>query len=160
MSGPIPAGGSFTFSVLAPAVPTPSPLTPVTATLTIVTDADTSPHTITLTEEPEGAVLAFDTSPTPNFGSFVRVLQAASQKFNVTNTGNDTANVALTTTQNGADDAGAPEPLEAGADATLGETLPPAFVVSTSMFAIGANGSQSDSVTFEPTAAANGRKRQ
>jgi hypothetical protein len=158
MSGPIPAGGSFAFSVLAPAVPTPSPLTPITATLTIQTDADTSPHTITLTEEPQGAVLAFDTSPTPNFGSFgsVVLLQGATQNFNVTNMGNAAANVTLTATQTGGgDDAGAPTtPADAGPDATLDvEAPPPPFVVSNAAFSIAASGSQSDSVTFSPTAA-------
>ncbi len=158
MSGPIPAGGSFAFSVLAPAVPTPSPLTPITATLTIQTDADTSPHTITLTEEPQGAVLAFDTSPTPNFGSFgsVVLLQGATQNFNVTNMGNAAANVTLTATQTGGgDDAGAPAvPADAGPDAMLEEEAPPPpFVISNATFSIAASGSQSDSVTFSPTAA-------
>jgi hypothetical protein len=157
MSGPIPAGGSFAFSVLAPAVATPSPLTPITATLTIQTDADASPHTITLTEEPQGAVLAFDTSPTPNFGSFgsVVLLQGATQNFNVVNTGNAAANVILTAAQSGGGgDAGATTPVDGGPDATLDAEAPPQpFVVSNAAFAIAASGSQSDSVTFSPTAA-------
>ena len=50
-------GAARPIKVDAPPVPSPSPLTPITATLTIQTDADSSPHTITLQEEPQGAVL-------------------------------------------------------------------------------------------------------
>jgi len=155
MSGPIPAGGNFAFAIHAPAVPTPSALTPITGTLTITTDADPSPHTITLTEEPQGAVLAFDTSPTPNFGSFgsVVLLQGATQNFNVTNMGNAAANVILTATTSGAVDAGAPVTPDSGDDAAPPPPPPQPFVIATPSFSIGADGTQGDSVTFGPTAA-------
>ncbi|HTB74924.1 MAG TPA: choice-of-anchor D domain-containing protein, partial [Polyangiaceae bacterium] len=134
----IPAGEAATITLKAPSVPGPSPLTPVTATLSIETDVDTSPHTVTLTEEPRGAVLGFDTSPTANFGSFGRVvlLQAASQKFNVTNTGNAAASVTLATTAGGSG------------------TSP--FSTSNASFTIAANGTQTDAVTFAPNAAGAG----
>jgi hypothetical protein len=131
----IPAGGSGAFAVHAPAVPALSPTTPVSATLTIQTDAETASHTITLTEEPRGAVLAFDTSATPNFGSFGQVvlLQAASQNFSVVNTGTGPATVTLSTGSGGSP-----------------------FAVSTPTFSIPANGTQTDAVTFVPTSAAAG----
>jgi hypothetical protein len=59
-----------------------------------------SPHTINLTNEAVGAILAFDTTPTPNFGLFgpvPAVTNSASQAFNVVNSGNASANVTLTT---------------------------------------------------------------
>ncbi len=96
-------GQSLIITLHAPPVPSPSPLTPITATLSLQTDADTSPHAITLTEEPRGAVLGFDTAATTNFGSFGQMvlLQAASQSFNVTNTGNAPASVTVVTAGSG-----------------------------------------------------------
>ncbi len=131
----IPMGQALVITLVAPAVPTPSPLTSITATLSIKTDVDTSPHTITLTEEPRGAVLAFDTSPTPNFGGFGQVvlLQAASQNFNVTNTGNAPASVSLVTTGSGPGAA--------------------AFATSDASFTVPANGTQTDAVTCSPKGA-------
>jgi hypothetical protein len=128
-------GQSHIITLLAPSVSNPSPLTPITATLSIQTDVDTSPHAITLTEEPRGAVLGFDTSPTGNFGSFGRIvlLQAAAQSFNVTNTGNAAAHVTLATT--GASSGSSP------------------FAPSNASFTVAANGTQTDAVTFSPKAA-------
>jgi hypothetical protein len=124
-------GGILAISVAAPAVASPSPLTPITATLMLQTDADASAHAITLTAEPRGAILGFDTSPTPGFGSFgpVVLLQSALQSFNVANTGNAPASVALA-------------------------TMTPPFALSSATFSIAASGIQADAVTFSPTVAA------
>jgi hypothetical protein len=130
-------GGTLLIACTGPMVPASSPLTPVSGTLTLQTDADTSPQTITLTEEPHGAVLSFDTSGTPGFGSFGQVvlLQAVSQSFNVKNTGTSAATVTLST---GAAGSG-----------------PAPFTVSDPSFAISAGGTQSDEVTFSPTGPSN-----
>jgi hypothetical protein len=131
----IPMGQALVITLAAPSVPSPSPLTPITATLSIQTDADTSPHTVTLTEEPRGAVLGFDTSASASFGSFRQVvlLQAASQNFSVMNTGNAPASVTLVTTGAGS----GPSP----------------FAASNASFSVAANGTQTDAVTFSPRAA-------
>ncbi len=134
----IPAnGGTLGIACSAPLVPSlpPLPLTSVTATLTLQTDADKSPLTIPLVERPHGAILGWD-QPT-NFGSFGQVvlLQAVSQSFNVTNTGNAAATVTLSTGSTGS--GAAP------------------FTVADPSFAISANGTQTDAVTFSPTGASN-----
>jgi hypothetical protein len=133
----IPAEGSATFHLTPPAVPAQSPLTTVTGALSIGTDIDTAPHTIDLTEEPSGAVLAFDSSPTAQFGSFGQVvlLQAASQNFNVTNTGNAPARVTLGASGSGSNAA--------------------AFTVSSTAFTVPANGTQTDAASFSPMSAGN-----
>jgi hypothetical protein len=138
-------GGVHTVSISGPPVAAFSPVTPVTATLSLQTDADPSPHTITLTEEPSGAVLAFDTSATPEFGSFgpVILLSSATQAFHVTNTGNADANVVLSATAATAADSGAPE----------GGIASPFTLASTSLTVPG-KGSQGDSLTFAPSSAA------
>ena len=135
-SGGVP--GSYRVGVNAPAVPANSATTPITATLSILTDAETTPHTITLTEEPNGAVLAFDTLATPNFGSFgsIVLLQAASQNFGVKNTGSSPANVTLS--------------VASGSDAGT-----PAFAVSNGSFAVPPAGTQTDAVIFSPTGPSN-----
>jgi|CZKU01.1.fsa_nt_gi hypothetical protein len=97
----IPANGSANVTVNAPAIPFPSAV-PGTyaATLTLTTDiAGDSPHQINLTEEAQGAILAFDTSPTPGFGNFgaVPVGTSSTQNFNVVNNGNAPSTVTLTT---------------------------------------------------------------
>ncbi len=152
----IAAGGApVTITIHAPAVQSPSPLTPISGTLVLQTDADSAPHTITLTEEPHGAVLAFDTSATTNFGSFptVILLQSSSQPFNVVNSGNAPAHVTVTATENGVD-AGAP--VDAGGDATLDATIdagppaPTAFQLSAPSFDLAPGAPQADSVTFQP----------
>ncbi len=135
----IPAGLTADFKVYAPAVPMLSSLSPISATLTIVTDAEASPHTITLTEEPQGAVLAFDTSATPGFGSFGRVvlLQPESQTFSVVNTGTEPATVTLS-------------PAASASSSALSP-----FEVSVPSFTIPGNSTQADSVVFAPTGATN-----
>jgi hypothetical protein len=137
----VPAnGGKLVVTLSAPAAPTPSPLTPLTATLTMQTDADAAPQTITLTEEPHGAVLAFDTHATQGFGGFGQavLLQSATQTFGVTNQGNEAASVTLTATSVAVADAGAGVP----------------FSVSTGSFSIAASGTQTDSATYVATATA------
>ena len=98
----VPANGSLVVQLAAPAVP-PTSAVPgnyaaqLTVTTTIPGD---SPHTINLTNEAVGAILAFDTSPTPSFGLFgpvPAVSTSASEAFNVVNSGNASANVTLTT---------------------------------------------------------------
>jgi hypothetical protein len=122
------AGGISVTTVTGPSVPANSPTTPITGTLTIQTDADlgagTPPHTITLTEEPSGAILMFDTTSTPyppnGFGSFgpVLLLDSATQSFNVKNIGTVTADVTLVASTNGfGGDGGAAMDSGAGADA-------------------------------------------
>jgi len=74
-------------------------MAPLSAMLTVQTDADVSPHAISLVVEPSGAVLAFDTSATAGFGNFGQVvlLESATQSFSVTNTGSAAATVTLAT---------------------------------------------------------------
>ncbi len=133
----IVAGSTLTIKVTAPPVPANAPVTPVAATLTIETDAETSPHAITLTEEPSGAILAFDTSFAPSFGSFgaVELLESASQSFNVVNSGTESATVTLVASSGNASGASSP------------------FSVSPSAFTIGPNNVQGDSATFTPLSA-------
>jgi hypothetical protein len=128
------AEGNCITTVTAPPVPVNSPLTSITATLTIETDADSSMHVITLTEEPSGAILAFDTSPTPNFGSFgsIMLLESATQYFEVVNNGSAPATVTLAASANGP--TGAPSP----------------FSISPSVFTIGPGAAQTVSATFTP----------
>ncbi len=136
----IVAGGSQTVTVTAPAVASLAPLAPVTASLAIQTDADPIAHTIVLTEEPSGAVLAFDTSPTPGFGSFgpVVLLRSASAAFRVANTGNAPANVTLSASAADGSDAAAPSGV---------------FTVSSPAFAIAAGAAQDEMLTFTPASA-------
>jgi hypothetical protein len=119
-------GGSLDITVDAPAVPALSSVDPISATLTIQTDADPSPHGITLTIEPHGAILAFETSP--SFGSFgaVPLLGSVAQAFAVINTGTAAASVSLITAAS------------------------PPFTASNPTFAIDADGSQSEMATFAP----------
>jgi hypothetical protein len=132
----IPAGGSHPISVTAPAVPVFTSLSPVTATLSLQTDADPSPHLITLLERPSGAVLAFDTSQTTGFGSFgpVVLLRSASQSFRVVNSGTGAASVALSVTSGG----------EAGSAS---------FQISTPAFTLPGGATQDEILTFGPTSA-------
>ncbi len=125
-------GGELYVYVNAPPVPVQSSLAPITATLTIMTDADSSPHVIFLTEEPNGAILAFDTSGS-TFGSFgqVPILGSASQAFGVINSGTSAATV------------------------TLVPTPSPAFAVSIPTFAIDQGGTQAETATFSPVTGGN-----
>jgi hypothetical protein len=137
--GVIPAAssggpGELKVTVHAPPVPARSPTTPITATLTVQTDAESTAHTIALTEEPFGGVLAFDTSETPNFGSFVHGPE--SQNFSVTNTGTAPVDITLTMTSDSSADTAA-------------------FTLSTTSFSIAPNGTQADSVFFSPSGPSN-----
>ncbi|HXX70447.1 MAG TPA: choice-of-anchor D domain-containing protein [Polyangiaceae bacterium] len=121
-----PGGGTLTLTFGAPPVPAPTTSNPsvslstVTGTVTISTDASATGTLITLTEEPQGAVLAFSTPSTPgctmaaNFGDFttpVLLLESSPPEFFcVVNTGNAPANVTLSATDNeAASEAGAPD---------------------------------------------------
>ena len=132
-------GGVLAITVSAPAVPSPSSMVPMNATLTVQTDADDGPQTISLVEEPSGAVLSFDASQTPSFGSFGQVvlLESATQGFSVKNTGNAAATVTLLT-------------ASAGGVATA---VASAFTVSNPTFSLPASGTQADTVTFAPNTA-------
>lgn len=150
-------GGERPITVTAPAVPAASSaLTPITATLAVQSDADASPHILTLREEPQGAVLAFSTSATPNFGSFggVVLLDSATESFSVTNTGSASAAVTLaigaesTTGEASAAGDESDGGLDAS-DATLAGP-PPAFAIADSTFTLGPTGTQTDAVTFTP----------
>ncbi len=96
--------GALLVNLYAPPIPLPSPV-PGTGiydgALAIATDAagDTAPHTVSVTNHAVGAVLSFDTTPTPNFGGFgpVATFTTANQSFNVVNTGNAASNVTLAT---------------------------------------------------------------
>jgi hypothetical protein len=93
----IAAGAARIVTVTAPAIPAVSNVPGNYGdTLQITTDVPSdAPHTIPLAEAALGAILAFDTSGTANFGSFgnVPVGQTASQQFKVTNSGNAAATV-------------------------------------------------------------------
>jgi hypothetical protein len=115
----IPAGGSLAIHFTAPAGPASAPtLTAVTGTLAITTDASPTATSLKLTEEPQGAVLAFGTAMTSgcttsaNLGSFgsagILLQPGPSQNFCVVNTGNAPASVSLVAVEQGSDaDAGA-----------------------------------------------------
>ncbi|HXN30391.1 MAG TPA: hypothetical protein VN894_00960 [Polyangiaceae bacterium] len=145
-------GGSRTIRVTAPPVPALSPLAPITATLTLETDADSSPHTITLQEDPQGAVLAFDTSATPNFGSFgqVLLLTSATQSFSVKNTGNAPAMVTLGLGSAAPAGGGSDGGSDAGPDATVALAPASPFAISDTSFSIDPHATQTDAVTFVP----------
>jgi hypothetical protein len=140
----IPAnGGTLVVAFTSPPVPAVAdPTKPITAQVTLQTDADATPQTITLSETPSGAVLAFDTTDppaTPGFGSFgsTGLLLSDSQTFVVKNTGNQAANVVLVAASSTAVDAGT------GAPAT--------FSVSTPSFSVASSGTQTDSATYAAT---------
>jgi hypothetical protein len=132
----IAANASFVVTLTAPPVPLNTSTTPVTGTLSIETDADTSPHLITLTEEPSGALLSWNTSAIPNFGSFgpVQLLGSATQSFRVVNSGTAPASVTLAVPSNG----------DAGSSS--------AFRVAPAAFTVGTRSAQAASVTFSPSA--------
>jgi hypothetical protein len=139
--------GVLAVTVDAPTVPTNSPTTPITATLSITIDSDPSPHTTTLTEEPTGASLEWDTSGTPNFGSFgpVVLLKSTTQDFKIKNTGTAPADVTLTYVPTSENDGGAGEGGSTGG-------VPP-FVIATPSFTVNGPGEQDDTVVFTPQSA-------
>jgi hypothetical protein len=156
--GRIAPNGALTVVFHAPPVPASSTLAAISATASITTDAEMTPHTIALQEEPQGAILTFDVPQTPLFGSFGKVvlLQSSTQTFNVTNKGNVTAHVTLSTASGGADAGAGDAGLDAAADATLGGPPHGPFLLSSTSLTLDPtnnNGSQADTVTFEPIAA-------
>jgi hypothetical protein len=140
------SGGVLAITVDAPPVPANSPTTPVTATLSIGTDADASPHTITLTEEPSGAILEWDTSATTNFGSFgpVVLLKSTTQDFKIKNSGSASASVTLSVVQGSGDS-------DAGEGGSPGGASP--FVLTTPAFSVNGPGEQDETVVFTPQTA-------
>jgi hypothetical protein len=124
----IPANGSAVVTVGAPVIPFPSAVPGnYTSSLVLTTDiANDTPHQISLTEEAQGAVLAWDTLSTDNFGTFGNVPAGtnANQGFNVVNSGNAPSTVTLTSAS--------------------------PFSTGTSTFSLGV-GSQGDTATFAPT---------
>jgi hypothetical protein len=158
----IPAAGSLNITFKAPPVPQTSSLTPITGTLTFQTDADPAPLTITLSEEPQGAVLGFGDpangcaqfGASSKFGQFSNVIllqSAPPQNFCVTNSGNAPANVTVTATENG--DAGADAGADAGLDATTADAGADPFGVSTPAFTLTAGPpptQQQETLAFTP----------
>jgi hypothetical protein len=149
----IPAGGALSVTFTAPAGPTTSSsLSQIVGTVVLHTDADASSagSTITLTEEPQGAVLAFGSAtscPTMtasfgDFGSAGLLLQSVpAQSFCIVNTGNLAANVTLSALEGAAtndSDAGFDAGFDAGSDAAAG---PVAFSVLPASFTIAAQAS-------------------
>ena len=121
-------GGALDVIVGAPPVAAASSPAPISATLSITTDADPSPHDVTLMEEPNGAILALDTSASPDFGSFGQapVLGSASQSFAIVNSGTGATEVTI-------------------------DASPSVFGVSTPEVALAGGASQAERVTFAPT---------
>ncbi len=125
----IPAnGGTITVTLTAPAIPFPSAVPgSYGGSVTFTTDvAGDTPHQINLTEHAVGAILAWDTSATPNFGNFGTVPAGtnANQGFAVVNSGNATSSV------------------------TLAANTP--FSVLPATFNVSGGSNQSDSATFSP----------
>jgi len=173
MGPKVPAGGTMTITLTAPAVTGPTPgnptsLMPITGTLVLKTDGVPDKLTAKLGEQPQGAVLAFGGPSIPgcttsaNFGTFtggVLLQPVPPQSFCVTNTGNGAANVTLVASESGSSDAGAPidsgATVDAGAD-TGGIDVPPPFVTLLPTFTIPATTNAStpsveqESLTFQP----------
>ncbi|HEV3192307.1 MAG TPA: choice-of-anchor D domain-containing protein, partial [Polyangiaceae bacterium] len=127
----IQPGGTLTVHITPPAIPTTSAVPGnYDATVTFATDvAGDSPHQVSLTEHALGAILAFDTTATANFGAFgnVPVGSVANQSFNIVNSGNAPAtNVALTTTT-------------------------PFSVATANVVSLAASATQPDTATFTPS---------
>jgi hypothetical protein len=139
-------GGSATIHVTAPAVPANSAITPIGGSLSIQTDADTSPHTITLSVQPRGALLTFNPTNPLNFGP-VALLKSATQSFNVVNAGTGAATVALTVLPGATADGGVDEAAVASPFTLQSPTLALAAA------APGSTQSQLETVTFWPQAA-------
>lgn len=91
--------GTLVVTVTPPAIPQVSSIPGNYGdTLTITTDLQgDTPHAISVGQIARGAILAFDTSLTANFGAFgdVPVGTTANHPFNVVNTGSDPANVTV-----------------------------------------------------------------
>jgi HYDIN/CFA65/VesB family protein len=157
-----PSGGALAIQFTAPAVAAPSSTTPsvslnpVSATVVIHTDADpsTAGTSLTLTEEPEGAVLAFDTLNASSFGNFgsagILLQSTPPQSFGITNAGNASANITVVATESGGG------VLPDGGGITNDSGVASAFSVSTPNFTIAAQASgaapseQDESISFRP----------
>lgn len=130
----IPAGGSLTVHLDGPPIPSaPASISTVySGTISFTTDAfdDTAAHVVTLNEEPQGAILSFDTLQNNNFGNFGAVAAGTPtpQSFNVVNSGNAAALVQL---------------------AVTGDTNN-AFPLSTPLFTVGGGTPQGETITFDP----------
>jgi hypothetical protein len=140
----------------------------VTATVVIHTDADSTPlgTSLTLKEEPAGAVLAFGTPSTsgcttsPNFGDFsspLLLLQSTPpESFCVVNTGSEAAQVTLSAAENGVSDGTSADGGSELADGSTGASAPSAFLLLAPTFTIGGSASASspsveqDELTFQP----------
>jgi hypothetical protein len=157
-----PSGGTLSIQFTAPAVPAPSSTTPsvslnaVSGTVVIHTDADPSTEgtSLTLTEEPEGAVLAFDTLGASSFGNFgsagILLQSTPPQNFGITNTGNASANITVVAAESGS--GVLPDAGGLASDSGVAS----AFSVSTPTFTIAAQASgaapseQGESISFRP----------
>jgi hypothetical protein len=161
----IPAGGSLVINFTAPPVPAaPLSLAPITASVVLHTDADSSGAgtTIALTEEPQGAILALGSAANcPSmpatfgaFGSAGVLLQAAPpQSFCIVNSGNAPANVILNASEMRAGDAGVAVSGDAGGDASTGPTAFSILAPTPTIPAPAAGGTPTvatDSITFTP----------
>lgn len=172
----IPAGGSLVINFTAPAGPVnPTSLAPITGKIVVKTDADTvtTGTTITVTEEPRGAVLAFSSPSTAgcttsamlgSFGSVGNLLQTVPpQNFCIVNTGNAPANVILDVLQgvmlsdggvDGSVDGGVDSGDDGGGDATAAQAMP--FVLTAPSFMIAATSTpttpsvEQESLSFTP----------
>jgi hypothetical protein len=133
----IPAQGSLTIHLTAPAIPAPTPtsspidLKQIDDSVTFHVDVDGTDHSVALQEQPTGAILAFDTQATSCQGppaapgsSFGKSMSASligsppTQTFCVVNSGNGpptTVNLIASVTGAGADAASSqPFQLQAG----------------------------------------------
>ncbi len=127
-AGTVPANGDLVVQVNATAIPATSAIPgDYAGTLTFATDvAGDAPHQVLMTKTAQGAILAWDTTATANFGTFglVPAGTVANQGFSVVNTGN------------------------AAADVTLSTSTP--FSVSTGSFNVASGASQADTASFTP----------
>jgi hypothetical protein len=124
----IPAGGQLVVNLIAPPIPQTS-LVPgsYNGTLTFTTNPGAVVNTVAVTEEAQGAILALDTSQSPNFGAFGNIAtgQFLQQSFNVVNSGNAPADVSI--------------------------ALNTPFSVASSTFTVGSGATFTNSVTYSPT---------
>jgi hypothetical protein len=157
----IPAGGSLTIHFTAPPVPAPTPTKSIdvskaiSSQVTFHVDADpaSTNHTITLTEQPTGAILGFDTNAatctaapsTGTFGLFQPVPLLGTpetQSFCVSNTGSGPpATVYLSATVPSAPaDAASQQPFQVASPLTVtpGQQPEPTGTLTFSPVAVGA----------------------
>jgi hypothetical protein len=129
-----PNGGTLTVNVNGPAIPAaPSSIDAVFGgTLSFTTDAfdDTTAHVVTFTEEPLGAILAFDTLGNVNFGNFGAQPATTSTfvQYKVVNTGNQASTIEL----------------------GINGDIHNAFAASTPNFTVSSGNPQSETLAFTP----------